>query len=291
MNSDTDAASLRAIHARMKNVVRGIRLPFRRHNWRGLAGNWLGVGIGSSIDFQDHRPYLPGDDPRYIDWQAYARTGAYTMKLYREEVSPRVDLVLDNSLSMDITEAKRSRFRELVYFAMESALQTGAGVRVFAVGEGGWKPIPLPALAGYQWPRPEGADGFPGLGALPFRHGSMRVWITDLLFSGSPESGLRALLAGRGRAVILAPFATEETAPTWSGNVELRDCETGFRRRQRVGDPERKAYREAYHRHFELWTDQCRRRSIPLARIPAEGDVVDALLQGAVREGAVEVLT
>ena len=48
-----------------------------------------GSGTGSSLDFQDHRAYSPGDDPRHINWQAYARTGSYTMKLFREEVRPQ----------------------------------------------------------------------------------------------------------------------------------------------------------------------------------------------------------
>src|SRR3954471_5600519 len=71
------------------------RLPFSRQAWRGLAGNWAGAGAGSSLDFQDHRNYVPGDDPRHIHWQAFARTGALTMKLYRAEVAPFVDLAVD----------------------------------------------------------------------------------------------------------------------------------------------------------------------------------------------------
>ena len=59
----------------------------------GTQGNWLGTGLGSSVDFQDHRAYQMGDDPRYIHWAAYARTGLLTMKLYRAEVAPLVETV------------------------------------------------------------------------------------------------------------------------------------------------------------------------------------------------------
>src|SRR3954471_13761145 len=82
------------------------RLPFGRRAWRGGQGNWVGAGVGSSIDFQDHRAYLPGDDPRYIHWAAYARTGQLTMKLYRAEVAPFVDIVVDASASMTFTSEK-----------------------------------------------------------------------------------------------------------------------------------------------------------------------------------------
>src|SRR4051794_30985311 len=113
-------AERQQLHRRMKSASEHLGLPFRSRTWRGQAGAWVGVGSGSSIDFQDHRPYLPGDDPRYIDWRAYARTGHYIMKLYREEVSPLVDLVLDASASMFFDSAKAHRTLELFAFAAES---------------------------------------------------------------------------------------------------------------------------------------------------------------------------
>ena len=77
-----------------------VTLPLREHVWKGQSGEFVGAGTGSSMDFQDHRNYIPGDDPRHINWQAYARSGNYTMKQYREEVRPTIDLILDISPSM-----------------------------------------------------------------------------------------------------------------------------------------------------------------------------------------------
>ena len=62
----------------MKAAASVARLPLRAGMWSGVAGSVLGQGTGSSIDFQDQRQYMPGDDPRHINWQAYARTGNYT---------------------------------------------------------------------------------------------------------------------------------------------------------------------------------------------------------------------
>src|SRR3954452_10005398 len=121
------------VQRRMKSAAEHVSLPFRARTWRGQAGSLLGVGAGSSIDFQDHRPYLPGDDPRYIDWRAYARTGHYIMKLYREEVSPLLDLVLDVSPSMFFEPAKALRVLELFAFAAESAHRSGAALRAYAI--------------------------------------------------------------------------------------------------------------------------------------------------------------
>jgi uncharacterized protein (DUF58 family) len=104
-----DASALRTLHVRARGWARVLKLPFRQQRWRGHAGEFLGGGTGSSLDFQDHRLYLPGDDPRQINWQAYARTGTYSMKLYREEVRPLVDVIMDVSASMFAFPAKEQR--------------------------------------------------------------------------------------------------------------------------------------------------------------------------------------
>ena len=100
---------LQSCHARATLLAGRLRLPLRGRVWRGQAGEFAGAGVGSSLDFQDHRAYVPGDDPRHINWQAYARTGQYTMKLFREEVRPVVDILRDVSESMFFDPAKAAR--------------------------------------------------------------------------------------------------------------------------------------------------------------------------------------
>ncbi len=285
---------LPAIHARMRGAVEAVRLPFGSRSWRGQTGNWLGVGLGASIDFQDHRPYLPGDDPRYINWLAYARTGQFTMKLYREEVSPSVDLVLDASASMAISPAKWMRAVELFYFSVESALQAGASLRCSLTLGGDWMILPLAAVLGHRWVPDPAAPTLtepPPLERIPLRHGSLRVWISDLLFPGAPDPLFRLLTGKQGRAALFAPFAPAEEAPPWSGNVELIDCESGHRRRQRVPPDLLERYRLAYRRHFDLWQDLARKYDVPLARISAEGDLIRCLYREGLPARAVETWT
>src|SRR5580704_10380167 len=68
----------------------------------GWTGSRSGRRAGSSIDFQDYREYQPGDDLRFIDWGIYARSDRLAIKLFREEVTPHLDLVLDGSRSMGL---------------------------------------------------------------------------------------------------------------------------------------------------------------------------------------------
>jgi uncharacterized protein (DUF58 family) len=56
--------------------------------------------LGLSMEFAEHRPYMPGDDIRRIDWRLYARTDRYYLKTYEAETNARVTIALDVSGSM-----------------------------------------------------------------------------------------------------------------------------------------------------------------------------------------------
>jgi uncharacterized protein (DUF58 family) len=271
-----------------------ICLPFRSRAWRGGSGAWHGRSQGTSVDFQDHRAYMPGDDPRHIDWAAYARTNNYIMKLYREEVCPRLDLVLDASLSMALTPAKAERGLDLFSLVLLSALDDGIDLRSYAVySTGQWRrletraALALKALPEFE--RAGHAGGELPLGEIPWRAGSLRILISDLLVPQPPEREMARLSHGDGRAVILAPYLQAETDPDWNGNLELRDCESRRMRQQRVEPWLLDRYRQNYRRHFELWRQEARRRGIPFARISCESSLREAVFRQALPEGVFEL--
>ena len=55
---------------------------------------------GFSVEFSEHREYVPGDNPRDLDWLALARTDRYYIKRYEEETNLRAHILLDCSASM-----------------------------------------------------------------------------------------------------------------------------------------------------------------------------------------------
>jgi uncharacterized protein (DUF58 family) len=56
---------------------------------------------GASIEFRQHRPYVPGDEPRRLDWRVLGRTDRPYIKEYDEETNLRCILMLDCSGSMN----------------------------------------------------------------------------------------------------------------------------------------------------------------------------------------------
>ena len=292
MNWTADAADLRALQVLAREWARVLRLPFRQQRWRGHSGEFQGAGVGSSLDFQDHRTYIPGDDPRQINWQAYARTGTYTMKLYREEVRPLVDLILDVSDSMFAFPAKQQRALELLAYAVEASLQTGATLRCYAVRGNEHRFLENDLILSGRWPAeiqalPASADA-PALSRLPLRAGAMRLFISDLLYPAEPEVLLAPLGHRNGRGIVLVPFAAEESAPDWDGNYEFEDAETTHLQEHRIEPDLLRRYHAAYTRHFELWKNAAAKHGVALARVPAEQDFILALRAEGIPSGATE---
>ena len=283
---------IQEIHSRMHATCSRMRLPLRNTKWKGFAGNWAGVGIGSSIDFQDYRTYVPGDDPRYIDWKAYGRTGNYIMKLYREEVSPKIDLVLDISESMFLNEAKKQRTLELFYFIAESALQSMASLRCYLISGDKVTYLENDSILGHHWLTLD-LDTTPkealNLGQIDWRRNSFSILISDLLYPESPYDVLIPILSAQGQALILCPFSKDEESPDWRGNVKFIDCESQNTRRDHISDSILKNYNQSYIRHFAAWKEFCTAHSVNFARVPSESDFYTAVQHEALASGAIEL--
>ena len=65
-----------------------------------LAGRHKSPGRGGSLEFAEHRPYVPGDDLRRVDWKVYGRTDRWYVRESEQETNLRATLVLDASASM-----------------------------------------------------------------------------------------------------------------------------------------------------------------------------------------------
>jgi len=78
------------------------RLEIRaRHIVEGfLSGLHRSPYYGQSVEFVQHREYVPGDDVRRIDWKAWSKTDKYYLKLYEEDTNLRTTILADLSESM-----------------------------------------------------------------------------------------------------------------------------------------------------------------------------------------------
>src|SRR5919205_403131 len=80
---------IRSLELRAKVVVEGFQRGLHRSPFHGF-----------SVEFTEYRPYVPGDDVRFLDWRLYARSDRDYVKRFEDETNLRCHLVVDQSGSM-----------------------------------------------------------------------------------------------------------------------------------------------------------------------------------------------
>ncbi|NQU25024.1 MAG: DUF58 domain-containing protein [Candidatus Nealsonbacteria bacterium] len=92
------------------------RIAGRRIEPRGLViGNLAGAHksplSGFAVEFAGHREYVPGDDPKHIDWRVYYKRQRYFIKQYEMETNLVCHFILDTSASMRYGEEAQQKLR------------------------------------------------------------------------------------------------------------------------------------------------------------------------------------
>lgn len=82
-------AKLQGLDLRARRIVEGYVSGLHRSPYHGF-----------SIEFAQHREYVPGDDLRYVDWKVFGKTDKVYLKQFEEETNLLVYLLLDTSESM-----------------------------------------------------------------------------------------------------------------------------------------------------------------------------------------------
>jgi len=85
-----------------------------------IAGLHKSPFHGFSVEFAEHRQYIPGDETRYIDWKIYGKTEKYFIKQFEEETNLKSYLLVDISKSMDYASEKNIKKIEYASYLASS---------------------------------------------------------------------------------------------------------------------------------------------------------------------------
>jgi uncharacterized protein (DUF58 family) len=241
----------------------------------GWTGSRSGRRAGSSIDFQDYREYQPGDDLRFIDWGIYARTDRLTVKLFREEVIPHLDLILDGSRSMNLENtAKAKAVAQLAALLATSAANAQCTQAIWLSGEG-FQRLQNDTLTPGAWDKLDlDSNRTPeqSFEILPpkFRRLGVRVLISDLLWPGNPISVLRRLRDGAATLFVIQLLARDDVTPPEHGNLRVVDSETGDESEIYIDATVAKQYTENLAQLQQSWSDACRQCGAHMTTLIAE---------------------
>jgi len=234
--------------------LRSLRLNAPRRRIGTLTGERRSVKRGRSVEFADYRNYTPGDDPRRVDWNIYARLERPYIKLFEDEEDLTTHILLDDSPSMfwqpeEESEAGRLATKWLCaaqlavalgYIALASGdrvvLETSSLQR-FGPKRGVASAAALMAFV----ERVSAADKHRLSSANPVGRSSLNAWlrryaldarpglcilIGDMLDEGGYAEGFNALSNSRLDVSVLHTLSPDELDPQFTGDLRLKDVET-----------------------------------------------------------------
>lgn len=221
-----------------RSAIRRLEVTSRRLLGGTLTGEYRSHFRGQGMEFEELRPYQPGDDVRLLDWNVTARTGAPHVRLYREERSRTLTLLAD--LSPSCTPAKRELLLQTAALLAFAAACSRDRIALVAFSERVEQLVPpasgrnhalriLSTLMTLQ-PAGRGTDLRPPLeAALALnRRPGMMVLLSDL-HAPLPERLLRKTNARHDLLALPLRDPQERNLPA-AGLLAMRDVESGEER-------------------------------------------------------------
>ena len=202
----------------------------------GATGGRKSNAKGSSVEFSDFREYLPGDDIRRIDWNAYARFDRLFVKLFMEEKEGLFRIYLDGSASMNYGEKSKTVLakqiaaalsycildhsdRVILNFLKKNKCETFKGV----TGKQGFSKI-TDNLSSMQ---PEGEnDLLKSICSQDIKLRGMSIVISDF-YTEHLEDVIKYLAHKKQEIFLIQILSPEELHPELTGTFSLIDSETG----------------------------------------------------------------
>jgi len=237
-----------------------------------IAGMHRSPFHGFSVEFAEHRPYMPGDPLKSLDWKVWARTDRFLVKQYNQETNLRCHLLVDFSGSMGFKSA-HSAMTKLDYAQCLAASlawlmlhqQDAVGLLLFAERPLRYVParavrshldVVLKTLGGLE---PQGRTRLgPALHELAERikRRGLVVLCSDLMDRpGEVLAGLQHFRHDHHEVVVFHILDPEELDFPYTDSTTFVDLESGERL---TTEPWEIAHR--YRRRLATWTAQYRRQ-------------------------------
>ncbi|KSV58434.1 DUF58 domain-containing protein [Acetivibrio ethanolgignens] len=230
-----------------------LTLVMKKKPRMGMNGGRKSSAKGSSVEFSDFREYLLGDDLRYIDWNAYGRLNKLFVKLFMEEKEGIFHILLDASASM--TYGKDRKARQLAAMLAYMAIQNLDRVYVSFLHADG-RVQTTRGLTGrrafkellFQLERMEfygETNLYESARQLNFHGQGMTIILSDFFDYSDKEELLRFLVYKKQETVLLQLLSEEEREPSFLGNSNLIDEETGKELRLTMSGQAKREYKRS----------------------------------------------
>lgn len=242
---------------------------------------------GQSLEFADHREYVPGDDIRHLDWHLIGRLDKLFIKLFEAKEDRTIQVVLDRSASMagpKWTAARKAAaaisFASLAGMDRVQLLVADRGIQAEGSPVRGRRAVHrFFRFLGDASPQGE-TDLARALQGLPAaRAGTITVLISDLWEPAGVDAPFARLAHRGGDVHVLHVLDSRELNPPLTGDLALVDAETGAELNVTLDRPTRERYAAAAQAWLDAAGDSARRRGIGYFQLDAATAVDDALIR------------
>lgn len=250
--SSSELQSLRDLELVTRKTVEGLRQGLHRSPFHGY-----------SAEFSQYRHYRPGDDLKYVDWKAFARTDRLYTRQFRETTNLAALFVIDVSRSMDFA-GKFDLARQVTAILGTLVLDQGDAAGVLAVDD---RAHLVPPRSGHHHLRvflsqlaQLTPSGHTGLGealrraATVMKRRGLVVVVSDFYEEDESLAQVRRLTRMGHDVVVVHVLAREELALDVGGAAEFVDLESG---RTLMVQPS--AVREGYTAAVQQWLAKVQR--------------------------------
>lgn len=241
---------------------------------QGLVGEHRSRRHASSTEFADFRKYVPGDDFRRIDWNAFARLDGLFLKETEANEDITVHLLFDCSQSMNWGRPNKLSFaRHLTAALGFLALARYDAVTAVGFADTLYDRFPVVRGRGQIGRLLSYLDQAPVGGVTRLQNamdqycrgsvsGGIAFLISDLLSEDDWEAGVMRLLREGLDVVVIQVLAPEEAHPRLEGDLELVDAESGDIVEIVVGDQARATYEQRVQNWCARTAAFCQRSEI-----------------------------
>ena len=252
------------------NRLDTLSLAMRGRAQGGAGGSRRSRQTGSSAEFSDYREYVPGDDIRRLDWNAYARFDKLFLKLFMEEQESLVTVLLDASASMGAKWASARSAAEAVGYL---ALTGGDRLNIQVLKNG--RALRSPQLSGRAaFPRLTGfldtcaPDGNEGTLTEAVKHTEgLKKGLCFLITDGYTEDALKEALDYlrylKQETAVIQVLSGEELRPDYAGAGRLTDSESGEKLDLLADRAALDAYQDALADFLKSVRENCAFREAP----------------------------
>ncbi len=237
-----------------------------------LQGERRSKRRGQSVEFADHRPYVAGDDLRFVDWNIYGRLEKLFLKLFLEEQDLTVHILADATGSMTLGEPSKELFIKKLTAALGYvSLVNNNRVTISFFGDGIKGQLAnmrgrnyLHKMAEYLLTTEfEGFSHFDNAcrQLVSNRAGSgIMIVLSDFLFKEGYDSGLRRLIGRQYDLYAIQVLSREELTPGLTGDLKLLDIEDADTSEITVSSALLKYYKRNLNAFCNELKDFCRQR-------------------------------